>query len=168
MPTGDAGFDVEFEHLYRGHHDWLQRWIQRRLNCADLAAELAQDVFLRLVQHRTTALREPKAYLSSVARSLIVDLFRRRSLEQAYAESLALRAEWADVSVEARHQIIDTLFAIDRLLDELGERPRQIFLLAQLDGLSLAAIGRQLGLSTNTVRKHFIRAMAHCLALMDD
>ncbi len=169
MDTRSTEFDNQFAHIYRSHHGWLRTWIRRRLECTDQACDLAQDVFTRvLLQRHAEELREPKAYLSSIARNLMVDMFRRHSIEQAYAEALAVRAEAMAPSPEERQQIIQTLLRIDRLLDDLGERARDIFLRVQLEGLSLAEVGRQMKLSTNTVRKHFIRAMAQCLALMDD
>lgn len=169
MDTRSTEFDFQFAHIYRSHHSWLRTWIRRRLECTDQACDLAQDVFTRvLLQRRTDELREPKAYLSSIARNLMVDMFRRHSIEQAYADALIIRTDAVAPSPEERHQIIQTLLEIDRLLDDLGTRARSIFLLVQLEGLSLAEVSRQMKLSTNTVRKHFIRAMAQCLALMDD
>lgn len=155
--------------LYRDYHGWLRVWIRRRLNSEE-ASDLAQDVFVRvMLQRNTVQLREPKAYLSSIARNLLVDTFRHRSIEQAYADTLALHAEMAQApSPEEHQQIIQVLLEIDRLLDSLGKRPRDIFLKVQLDGLSMSEVGRQMGLSGNTVRKHFIRAMAKCLLLLDD
>lgn len=169
MPSPSIPFDSELEQVYCAHQGWLRAWIRRRLACTDLACDLAQDVFVRvLVQRRGEVLREPKAYLSSIARNLMVDMFRRQSIEQAYADAMAVRADAMAPSAQERHQIIQTLLQIDHLLDTLGARPRAIFLLVQLDGLSLAEVGRQMKLSTNTVRKHFIRAMAQCLALADE
>lgn len=98
----------------------------------------------------------------------MVDLYRRRSIEQAYLEMLMLQPEASEISPEKRHSIIETLIEIDRLLDNLGERGREIFLLAQLDGLSYVEISRRLRISVNTVRKHFIRAMSQCLILIED
>ena len=57
---------------------------------------------------------------------------------------------------------------IDRMLDGLGSRTREIFLMAQLHGLSYVEIGRRLQLSVNTVKKHASRALTHCLLLMDE
>lgn len=170
MKPSAAEFDLPFEQLYAEHNGWLTAWLNRRLSCRDQACDLAQDVFIRvLTQRRAEELREPRAYLSSIARSLLVNLFRRRSIEQAYLDALALSASAAfEPSPEERRQIIEALLEIDRLLDQLGERPREIFLRVQLDGLSMAEVGRQMGISANTVRKHFIRAMAQCLALLDD
>ena len=155
--------------LYREHHRWLHGWISQRLGCAEQARDLAQDAFIKVMkQRRMPVLHQPRAYLSSVARNLLVDLFRRRSVESAYLEALARQPEGAAISAEDRHSIVETLLQIDQMLDSMGERTRKVFLLAQLDGLSYVAIARQLELSVTTVRKHFIRAMTQYLALVED
>ena len=155
--------------LYSEHNGWLKNWLRARLGDANDAADLAQDTFIRvLTQRKTLELREPRAYLSTIARSLMIDSFRRRSLEQAYLETLALSPEPMAISPETRALILETLFEIDRLLDGLGERTREIFLLAQLDGLSYVEIGRRLNVSVNTVKKHAVRALTHCLLLAED
>jgi RNA polymerase sigma factor (sigma-70 family) len=169
MSTPDLALQHRVHQLYHDHHGWLQGWLRKRLGCADKASDLAQDTFVRLISQRNDPqLREPRAYLSTIARSLMIDLFRRRTLEQAYLETLATLPEQLEVSPEARSIIIETLLEIDALLDGLGSRGREIFLMAQLDGLSFVEIGRRLELSTNTVRKHFVRAMTHCLLLIED
>ena len=157
---------AQLERLYREHHGWLHGWLRQRLNNSADAADLAQDTFIRVLLARSaSSLREPRAYLSTVARSLMIDMFRRRSLEQAYLETLAAFPETLDNSPETRLLIIETLVQIDTLLDGLGSRTRDIFLMAQLDGLSYVEISRRLGLSVNTVKKHAVRALTHCLLL---
>jgi len=168
-----SSVDLNHQHavhtLYENHHSWLCGWLRQRLGCIDNAADLAQDTFIRVMtQRKTPELREPRAYLSTVARSLMIDMFRRRALEQAYLETLALNPEPMDISPETRTLIIETLIEIDRLLDGLGERTREIFLLAQLDGLSYVEIGRRLKVSVTTVKKHAVRALTHCLLLVED
>ncbi|MGL4316025.1 MAG: sigma-70 family RNA polymerase sigma factor [Pseudomonas sp.] len=168
-PATDPATQQAVHTLYREHHDWLRLWLRKRLPCAESAADLAQDTFVRvLVSRKAFDLREPRAYLSSIARSLMIDGFRRRALEQSYLEALAQLPEPQEISPEARVLILETLLEIDRMLDGLGARGREIFLLAQLDGLSHVEIGRRLGLSTNTVRKHLLRALTQCLLLIED
>lgn len=155
--------------LYADHHRWLCGWLRKRLGCVDHAADMAQDTFIRvLTQRKAPELREPRAYLSTIARSLMIDMFRRRTLEQAYLETLASRPEALDISPETRFLIIETLLEIDRILNGLGARTRQIFLMAQLDGLSYVEIGRQLQVSVNTVKKHAVRALMHCLLATEE
>lgn len=167
--AADSAANQSIKALYREHHDWLHLWLRKRLPCAEHAADLAQDTFVRVLASRQAFdLREPRAYLSSIARSLMIDGFRRSNLEQAYLAALAARPEPLDISPEQRALVIETLLEIDRMLDGLGARCREIFLLAQLDGLSHVEIGRRLGLSTNTVRKYVVRALTHCMLLIED
>lgn len=169
MSCADLPLQKAVHSLYEDHHSWLCGWLRNKLGCVDHAADLAQDTFLRVLTLRKAAeLREPRAYLSSIARSLMIDMFRRRALEQAYLEALAARPEPLDISPETRLQIIETLVDIDRLLDGLGSRTREVFLMAQLDGLSYVEIARRLEVSVTTVKKHAMRAMTQCLLLVED
>lgn len=152
--------------LYRDHHGWLRGWLRQRLNNSADAADLAQDTFVRVLLARTAGtLQEPRHYLATIARGLVIDLYRRRSLEQAYLEALALRPEVYAPSAETRALILDSLLAIDRLLDGLGARTRAIFLAVQLDGLSYEKAAERVGVSVSTVRKHLARGLMHCLLL---
>ena len=36
--------------LYQNNHRWLSAWLYQKLNCSEQAADLAQDVFLRLLK----------------------------------------------------------------------------------------------------------------------
>ena len=78
--------------LYRAHHGWLHGWLRAKLGNAFDAADLAQDTFLRVLRHRheLDALREPRAYLTTIAKRLLMNHHRRRSVEQAYLEALAI------------------------------------------------------------------------------
>ncbi|MDH1010011.1 sigma-70 family RNA polymerase sigma factor [Pseudomonas nicosulfuronedens] len=165
----DALSQQALHQLYSDHHGWLHQWLRRKLGCREQAADLAQDTFVRVItQRKLFELRQPRAYLTTVARSLVIDHYRRRTLEQAYLETLAALPEPVEVSPQMRCIIIETLMEIDALLDGMAARTREIFLMAQLDGLSFVEIGKRLELSANSVRKHFVRAMTHCLVLLDD
>lgn len=154
--------------LYRDHHGWLAGWLRRKLGNGHDAADLAHDTFLRILAARNAAaIEEPRKYLATIAKGLVVDRFRRQSIEAAWLETLAARPEPLVISPETRALILETLLAIDRMLDELGPRAREIFLLAQFEGLTYAAIGERLGVSVTTVKKHLARALAHCLILAE-
>lgn len=168
----DAGLkalnSLNIGHLYGEHHGWLKGWLRTRTcNSAD-AADLAQDTFMRMLTLRQMpALREPRHYLVTIARGLLIDKARRQTLERAYLEVLAARPEPLEVSPETYHLIIESLLAIDTLLDGLGQRTRQIFLMVQLEGLSYVEVGKRLGLSVTTVKNHLSKALMQCIVLMD-
>jgi RNA polymerase sigma-70 factor (ECF subfamily) len=107
-------------------------------------------------------LRQPRDFLATVARGLVADLFRRRSLEQAYLDALSAHGESLAPSPEEHAAAIDALLEIDAMLDGLGARVKRTFLLSQLDGLAYAEIARRQGISLRTVNNHMAKAMEHC------
>lgn len=157
------------QQLYREHSSWLNGWLRRRLGCAENAADLAQDTFLRVLskERELPALREPRAYLSTIAHSLLVNHWRRQAIERAYLEALVLQPEQRAPSPEAAELIIETLLAIDAMLLRLPSKVREAFLLSQLDGLTYAAIAQRLQVSERMVKKYMAQAMLQCLVLVE-
>ncbi|MEN3112034.1 sigma-70 family RNA polymerase sigma factor [Uliginosibacterium paludis] len=154
------------EGLYREHHSWLTGWLRGRLGqCSDRAADFAHDTFLRILQagERPPELAQPRHYLATIARGLLVDHFRRQDLERAWLAELAMLPEASQPSLEERAILLETLCEIDRMLDGLGARARQAFLLSQLDGLSYAEIALELGVSVSSVKKYMHKAVLQCL-----
>ncbi|WP_242502925.1 ferric citrate uptake sigma factor FecI [Serratia sp. 1D1416] len=150
--------------LYATHHAWLQGWLRRRLGCAFDADDLAQDTFLRILKSdAAAAIREPKDFLVTVAKRVMVDFFRRKTLERAYLEMLALIPAAYAPSPEQRQCLLESLQQIDSMLDGLGPKVKQAFLLSQLEGLGYAEIALRLGVSVSSVKKYMARATEHCL-----
>ncbi|MBV6287502.1 sigma-70 family RNA polymerase sigma factor [Pseudomonas aegrilactucae] len=166
MHTSDTLPPSEVDLLYRTHNSWLNTWLRRRVGCHAHAADLAQDTFVRLLKARHVhPLKAPRAYLSSIARGLMIDHFRRRALEQAYLESLAHLPPAEVPSEEQRWMILDTLERLDHLLAQLKPRVRQVFLHAQLDAMSCPRIAEHLGISRATVERDLAKAMGVCYRL---
>ncbi|WP_028696228.1 sigma-70 family RNA polymerase sigma factor [Pseudomonas cremoricolorata] len=154
---------AEVDLLYQAHNAWLRGWLRARVGCREHAADLAQDTFVRLLRARQSApLKQPRAYLSSIARGLMIDQLRRRALERAYADSLAHLPELEAPSEEQRLLILDTLERLDRALHQLKPRARQAFLLAQLEGLSIVQVAERLEVSRATVERDLARALGAC------
>ena len=158
MPPADASLHDAVSHLYQDHHGWLQGWLRRRLGCAENAADLAQDTFARLLaSRRVLDAREPRAYLTTVAKGLMINWFQRQSLERAYLAP----------PPEQRLMVLETLHEVDALLGSLPDRVRQAFLLAQIEGLKYEAIAERLGVSLGSVKRYMQQAFRQCLELME-
>src|SRR5690606_4957214 len=104
--------------LYQTHHVWLTGWLRRRLGDQHDAADLAHDTFVRLLQTQlATPLHEPRSYLATIARGLMIDLWRRRALEQAYLQALQALPPEHQPSLEAQALIQEQLIRLDRMLN---------------------------------------------------
>lgn len=159
----DAALSTDSLHtLYREHHRWLAGWLRRRLGCSEQAADLAHDTFLKVLSSGTE-IREPRAFLGTVAYGLMVNHLRRRDLERAYLEALAALPEPLAPSPEERVVVLETLVAIDSVLHELPVPVRRAFLLCQLEGLPHAEIASRLGVSVSSVRQYIRKAAVHCV-----
>ncbi|MFT3779851.1 MAG: sigma-70 family RNA polymerase sigma factor [Ottowia sp.] len=156
--------------LYADHQGWLKAWLLRRLGNEFDAADVAHDVFVRLLRRGEPpqALREPRAYLATIANGLAVSHIRRRALEQAYLEALAHQPPPQAISPERQAIVWQTLIEVDTALATLPPRARQAFLMAQLDGLKQRDIAAALGLSVPTIKKYMQKAWLACLCLMAD
>lgn len=160
------------ECLYRAHYGELLRWLARKLGNSSQATDLAQDTFLRMLTRNQAhaldgqALKEPRAYLKTIANGLVIDFWRRQSLEQSYLDALAQQAEPLALSPEEHALIIETLQQLSQLIEAMKPKVRTAFLMAQLDGLSYAEIAEQMGISVRTVERYMADALFHCHQLM--
>jgi len=154
--------------FYADHHGWLNGWLRRQLGCSQRAADLAQDTFVRVLSKDDdmAAIREPRAYLHTIAKGLLINHWRRRQIEQAYLDALALQPEPVVPSPESQALIVETLLRIDAMLTQLPTRVRSAFLMSQLHGMTYAAIATELGVSERMVKKYMAQAMLHCLMLV--
>lgn len=156
--------DFTLESLYGAHHGWLKSWLTRRLQSTFDADDIAQDTFLRVMGNETlSTIRDPRSFLCSIAKRVMVDPFRRNALEKAYLEMLALMPEKLVPSPEERESQLETLQLIDAMLDGLSGKTREAFLLSQLEGLTYSDIAQKLGVSASSVKKYVARAVEHCL-----
>lgn len=157
--------------LYQTHQRWLCAWLQRRLGNVSEAADLTQDTFLRILLMPAAsadalerdAVREPRAYLATVARRVLINHLRRQSLEQAWLAALAALPEDMAPSAERQAMIADALNRVDAMLDALPPVVRDVFVLSQVEGLTYAEIAEALQIGLRSVKRHMARAMAECI-----
>jgi len=153
--------------LYIEHRGWLYHWLRQKLDCDEHARDLIQSTFVRVLLRREKLpeLREPRAYLTTIAYGLVNDHWRRQKLERAYLEALGQLPEASQLSEEARAIAIETIVQIDTMLDQLARPVRRAFVMSQLEGLTYREIAAVLGVSERMVKKYMAQAMLQCLRI---
>lgn len=166
MATADSPVFPDIQTLYADHHSWLHAWLRKKLGCQHSAADLAHDTFVRLLaKPEPLQIRESRALLVTVARSVLSNHFRRQKIERAYLEVLAGLPAHAVPSLEEQALLLEALEQLDRLLDGLEPVVRRAFLWSQLDGLGHAEIATRLGVSVTTVKRYIVKAGVQCFFL---
>ncbi|NWL78741.1 RNA polymerase subunit sigma-24 [Pseudomonas taiwanensis] len=160
-------YQRQVELYYRENHGWIRAWLNRKLGNASDAADLAHDVFVRLLSRPRTFDNEShaRAYLSGMSRNVCVDFWRRRQVEQAWLEVLASRPEAFVPSEEHRLLVLEALQQVHAMLCRLPTKVAEAFLLAQLHGLGYKDIAQRLGVSERSVTRYIADAMYQCLLL---
>lgn len=162
--------DTVLHALYSDHHSWLESWLRRQIGCAHQAADLSQDTFEQLLRASRAGnapdLREPRAYLATIAKRVLFNFWRRRDLEQAYLEALAtLQDGDAALSAEDHAAVLEALERVDAVLATLPVKTRQVFLLNQLENRTYAQIAEELAMPVISVRRAMARAITACCGL---
>ena len=149
----------------------LEKFLARKLDSPEDAAEVAQEAFLRL--HR---MQEPekldnsRAYLFQVANNLAIDQLRRRTLHYRFLnaeKSLAPDGEPIDINAIAaspEHILSaqEKLAAIYEAVEELPLTVKQAFLLHRRSGMPYSAIAKEMNVSVSSVEKYILQALKHC------
>jgi RNA polymerase sigma factor (sigma-70 family) len=162
MTDAAPPFDAaEATALYQRCFGELVGYLERLLGERGAAEDCAQEAGLRLIEsarREPLPLRQPRAFLFHVATNLARDQLRRRVAQAAaYATvPIEVSAPPADAVAAAREEIAQ----VQQALGELPLRPRQVLLLARVEGLSHAEIGARLGIAAKTVENHLGRALA--------
>lgn len=158
----------QIHQLYQGHHTWLYQWFKRRLNNSEDAADLAQDTFLRIMKRQEALhFEQPRAILTTVAKGILFNWYKRQEIEKAYLEALENRPEEYERSPEHVVEAVEALFLISELLDQFSDRERQIFLWSQLDGIPQVEIAKRLNISTRTVMRDLTKVLSKCISIIE-
>lgn len=156
----------QVEGLYSDHHGWLRGWLRKKLGCAEQAADIAQDTFVRILTAHGAllGLKEPRAYLTTTAKHLLIDRARRARIEETYLHELSLIAELMD-GAPPPESILMALEALDqfsRALQHLPAKGAQAFLLHYMEQQSQAEVAAQLDISVRMVQKYLAQALLSC------
>jgi RNA polymerase sigma-70 factor (ECF subfamily) len=156
--TVEPPFQVQFTELFRVHFPRLYRYLDRVSGEPDLAADLAQETFVRLYR-RGSPPDSPEAWLVTVANNLFrnarskrsrqLRLLTSRRAEDLVADPPPSPAQAAETA-ESRHRV---RVAIDRL----PERERRMLLL-RAEGYSYRDIALALELNEASVGTLLARA----------
>jgi len=155
---GDA---AALDSLMTAHWHRLIAYASRFLDSADAAEDVAQETFVRLWERRTTfeLSGSVRCYLYQVARNLIRDEGRKGRVRTRWAATGPhLRPMQADPAQELEAE--DLREAVNRGIQALPARRREVFVLAHFHDLTYRQIAEILHISPQTVANQMSSALA--------
>jgi RNA polymerase sigma factor (sigma-70 family) len=152
--------------LFAEHRGALQTFFQRRIRSKADAADLAQEVYVRMLRiPDQAAIRNPVHYLYTVANNLVKE---HAVLDRRQASAI-------DIDEAPAHEQLETLPAFDADLDTSQRVERLRVVLQQLrpkcraavelrftHGLSFREVAMQLGISPQMAKKYVVQGLGHC------
>ena len=152
----------DFEALYLRHAPLVERFVGSLVRDTDAVDDIVQDVFLNLWNRRRNLSEKTNlsAYLFAASRNAVADWFRR------YAKAPSLSLEDSGIAALlgsdgsgdiARAEMLE---AVNRCVERMPLKRREVFLLSRAKGLKNAEIASLMGLSEKAVEYHISRALA--------
>jgi RNA polymerase sigma factor (sigma-70 family) len=154
------------ERLFGEHGGALRAFLYRRVRNHPDAAELAQEVFVRMLRvPDMTTVRNPEAYLFAVASNLAKEHAQRTPQGPSVLDIDDPLVQEQLAELPAFGGQLDRERRVRRLrevLDQLSPKCRAAVVLQYWHGLSYEEIAQRLGVSTNMVNKYLSQALIHC------
>ena len=155
---------MSFETLYRQLFADLHRYAFTILNDAEWATDVVQDGFLKYYHQlkNGSAIEHDKAYLYRIVYNTAVSQLRKRAVEQKHQvlaaadQNMQNNVEDERVAAEQRAQM---QIMVHKIIDELPEQCRNVFLKSRTEGKKYREIAEELSISVKTVEAHMSKAL---------
>jgi RNA polymerase sigma-70 factor (ECF subfamily) len=139
--------------LFDKHHLAIYRYLRKMTGSSDLAEELTQDVFIRIIRGLPKYREQGRlvSWIFKITRNVLVNRWRR----DRNIHNLVSLDEAKTISNPARQA---EKIKIEQALMKLNDMNREVFLLKEIAGLSYKEISRISHLTTAAVRSRIYHA----------
>jgi len=154
------GNELAFTKLYNEYKNVVFSTALKITKSRMLAEEVVQDVFLKIWQNHENlaAITNIENYLFIISRNHIFDMIKKIARDT----SLVVDSNYINTSTnDTEDAIKDDQYNVilNKIVDQLPPQQQKIYKMAKWDGLSHQKIGEDLGISTETVKKHMAQAL---------
>lgn len=150
-----------FESVFKLYYSQLTIYAFSITDRQDVAEEIVQDVFYKIWKERENLqiFYSLKSYLYGAVRNQSLQYCEHRNVRERYKEKLLATGETnSEVNPEDQFLYKELEDIINRTLEKLPERRRQIFGLHRFEGKKYKEIADELSLSVKTIEAEMTKA----------
>lgn len=127
------------------------------------ARDLIHDLFVKLWENRKQLAISSnlKTYLYLLVRHRIIDKIRKNITREEYADGLKYLRYAYHNSIEQKIYLKELEDTIEKSLNELSPRVKEIYQMSRVEELSIKEIAEKLGLAEQTVKNQLSTALKH-------
>jgi RNA polymerase sigma-70 factor (ECF subfamily) len=146
--------------LFDRYHRTLFEFLNRMTGSRELAQDLVQDVFLRILKYRASYRDDTRfePWVFRIARNARADHYAKRQALLPLSDE-ALERPDAAAGPEGQLEQEDDSVRLRAALMRLGDDRRELIILARYQGMKLEAIAELLGIETGAVKVRIHRAL---------
>ncbi|MFY9150497.1 MAG: RNA polymerase sigma-70 factor [Prolixibacteraceae bacterium] len=168
LKSGDM---LAFDQIYKQYSHNLFSFVFKILKNEDEADDIVQEVFVKIWESREKLgdYKLLNSYIFTIAYNNSIDLIRKRINSSKYLDHLK-NSSVIEITPTTISEIEfnELNIQVGKLIANLPERQKHVYLLHREDGLTYTEIAEQLGISKNTVENHMVKALKYLRQNMDN
>ena len=150
-----------FCEIYERYKEFVFSVVHARLEDAEEARDVTQDIFLNLwvCRHQLEAIRDFKVYLYVFCKNQVISAYRKKNVRIRGEAFLAEMINILEHSPEDHRFGHELTTSIDKAVDQLPETMRNCYQLSKNEGKKNVEIAGMLNISEKTVRNNVSEAL---------
>lgn len=154
------GSELAFTNMYNQYKNRVYSTALRITKSKIQAEEAVQDIFLKIWQNRENLIEinDFENYLYIISRNHLFNSIKKIARESSQIVELNKKeAGFIDTDSNIKDEQYNTI--LNQIVEQLPPQQQKVYQMAKRDGLSHQKIGEDLGISTETVKKHMAQAL---------
>jgi RNA polymerase sigma-70 factor (ECF subfamily) len=148
---------VDFEDLFQRLYPSLFRYLHRLTGDADVAEDIAQEAFVRLLA-QTLPDAEARPWLFAVATNLVRDRARKQERRHRLLKAVPVLPSSTGPRPDEAMERMEQIQAVRAVLGRLAPRDQQLLLMRE-EGFSYGEMARAIGVAPSSIGTLIARAL---------